>query len=507
MVIANNMMAVSALNETRRNSLNMQKSLGVLASGVRINVAGDDASGYSISEKMRVRLRALNQDVANAQTGRNMIAVAEGGIQRIIDNLRDIKEKALDAANDHNTDADRAIIQKEVDIRLDEINDIASTTSYNGRILLNGDYKSVSTLVTTIDYTFRPNELGELTNGFKIIVGSEKSPTNMKFNSIMGNKTYDCFFPPKLEVDFSGVTNPPASGLSYPASFDNQGFCMGCKECFSYMNIVFDASKSASESVVYIDDTGEKAMGTHSANQINWSYAYVIGIKEATDSASLAKAFYDGVLAANDKENSCPEGWDVTENRVGASGRLEGILGQEWDWSHNTRVTYDGSKVYLERDYSPEWVFYDKGAFQVSAKEGPVKDLDAPKIIIHTGTEASQNLRVRIADMRTASMGIASLHVGSREKAALAIDKVDRALEYALDENTRMGAYQARLLETEENLVVAGENTVAAESVIRDADIAKAMVSNTKNRILQESSQAMLAQANQQPSNMLALLQ
>lgn len=502
MVVANNPMATTILNETQRNSLNKKNSLAKLASGMKINSAGDDASMYSISEKMRVQIRTLSQDVDNTQTGRSMVAVAEGGIQNIINNLRYLKEKALDAANDHNTDADRAMIQKEVNVRLDEINDIASTTSYNGHFLLNGDYREYKADATAIiDYTFRANELGELTKGFKVITGKEYGSDTMMFEGITGNKSYNDGAM-KLEVDFSKVSKPPSGGLTYPDSFNKQGFCMGCGACNAYINVTFDATKSANDSVVYIDDTGERAGGPHSSSQINWSYAYVIGIKDATDSASLAKAFYDGVIAANDKEDSCPEGWDVTENRGS-----EGIFGQVWGWTHNTRITYDGSKVYLERDSSPPWVFYDTGAFQVNANNAAGLGFDKPKLIIHTGTKASQNIRLFIEDMHTSAMKIDPLEVGTREKAEMAINAVDKAIEYALNANTRMGAYQARLLETEDNLVIASENTTAAESVIRDADMAQTMMVYTKNNILQQSSQAMLAQANQLPTNVLNLLQ
>ncbi|MBQ5651796.1 MAG: flagellin, partial [Selenomonadaceae bacterium] len=115
MKLNNNMAALFALNELNRNSNRLGKAAKKAAAGLKLNSAGDDASGYSISEKMRVQLRALSQDVENVQTGRNMVAVAEGGIQEIIENLRYIKEKAINAANDHNTDAVRAFIQKEVD--------------------------------------------------------------------------------------------------------------------------------------------------------------------------------------------------------------------------------------------------------------------------------------------------------------------------------------------------------------------------------------------------------
>lgn len=140
MVINNNSSAQMALGEMRKNNNKLEKASQQAATGVKIGGAGDGASEYSISEKMRVQIRGLEQDIANAQTGTSLIKTAEGGIQDIIDNLRSLKELALNAANDHNTDLDRETIQKEVNSRLETIDDIASTTNYNGRLLLNGDY-------------------------------------------------------------------------------------------------------------------------------------------------------------------------------------------------------------------------------------------------------------------------------------------------------------------------------------------------------------------------------
>ena len=129
------------LGETAKNTNALSKNLKKLASGQKINGAGDDASGYAISEKMRVRLRALEQDTRNTQTGASLLKVAEGGVQSIIEELRTLKELALNAANDTNTDADRATIQKEFDQRRANIDNIAEETNYNGKILLNGTFR------------------------------------------------------------------------------------------------------------------------------------------------------------------------------------------------------------------------------------------------------------------------------------------------------------------------------------------------------------------------------
>ena len=84
---------------------------------------------------------------------------------------------------------------------------------------------------------------------------------------------------------------------------------------------------------------------------------------------------------------------------------------------------------------------------------------------------------------------------------------MDNAVQYTLNEITRMGAYQMRLGQTEDNLVTNEENTMSAESTIRDADMAKEMTEYTKNNVLLQAAQSMLAQANQSSSNVLSLLQ
>ena len=147
MDVLNNPSAMLTLGELNKNINKAARGLKRLASGERITGAGDDASGYAISEKMRVRVRALGQADDNTQTGCSMLRVAEGGIQNQIEILKNITRKVLDANNDTNTDIDRATIQKEIDQGYDQMEDIAYTTNYNGRLLLCGNK------VMKMDYT------------------------------------------------------------------------------------------------------------------------------------------------------------------------------------------------------------------------------------------------------------------------------------------------------------------------------------------------------------------
>ena len=148
MVVKNNMSAISTLNTLNKNSSALSKSLAKVSSGMKINSAADDASGYAISERMRVQIRSLDQDNQNTQNGSSMMKVAEGAVSSTVDILKTLKEKVVNAANDTNTDADRATIQKELDQSIDQIDDNANVT-FNGKYLVDGSHNSKVTATTT----------------------------------------------------------------------------------------------------------------------------------------------------------------------------------------------------------------------------------------------------------------------------------------------------------------------------------------------------------------------
>lgn len=139
MTVMNNPSAMMTLGELNKNVSKLGKDLAKVASGQKIVGAGDGASEYAISERMRVRKRALDRDEANVQTGISLLNVAAGGIQQQIEIMKNIKAKVIDADNDSNTDLDRLTIQKEISQGFEHINDIAYETNYNGKLLLVGN--------------------------------------------------------------------------------------------------------------------------------------------------------------------------------------------------------------------------------------------------------------------------------------------------------------------------------------------------------------------------------
>ena len=154
MVINHNIGAQLTLGELNKNINKAGKLLAKLSSGMKIVGADDDASGYAISEKMREMVRSLDQDDQNVQNGQSLFRTVAGGIDNIVDELRNLKELAINAANDTNTDSDRLTIQKEFDQRIANINDIATETNYNTLKLLDGKYQQKITDMNNIVIQF-----------------------------------------------------------------------------------------------------------------------------------------------------------------------------------------------------------------------------------------------------------------------------------------------------------------------------------------------------------------
>ena len=144
MVVQHNMRAMNSNRMLGVTTASQSKSTEKLSSGYKINRAADDAAGLAISEKMRRQVRGLTQAVANAQDGISAAQTAEGALNEVHDMLQRMNELAVKAANGTNQSEDRTYIQSEVDALVSEIDRVATTTTFNERMLLNGSFKGVA---------------------------------------------------------------------------------------------------------------------------------------------------------------------------------------------------------------------------------------------------------------------------------------------------------------------------------------------------------------------------
>ena len=142
MIINHNMSAIFASNKLKQTNLSVNKNIEKLSSGLRINRAGDDASGLAVSEKMRAQIKGLEQASRNAENGISFIQTSEGYLQEAQDILHRMRELSVQSANGIYSDEDRMQIQVEISQLVDEIDRIASHAQFNGMNMLTGRFAS-----------------------------------------------------------------------------------------------------------------------------------------------------------------------------------------------------------------------------------------------------------------------------------------------------------------------------------------------------------------------------
>ena len=438
MVVKNNMSAINTLNILNTNTSALSKSLQKVSSGMKINGAADDASGYAISERMRVQIRSLDQDKANTQNGSSLMKVAEGAVSSTVDILKTLKEKVINAANDTNTDSDRATIQKELDQSIDQINDNANVT-FNGKYLVDGSHNNKVT-ATTCSMTNQSLEAGTAW-GTKVT----------KLNNRNGNS---------LNIQ---------STDSVTVSYVNQG-------------------KTYTTTFKVADNSLQQVIDKASA------YATGKGAKTGLVTSGAGSLIGKDTAGNNVYTASGKEALTLTSAGTGVDKQIGGFT---------ISITDNTGKVNKSANAA-----LDDFAESIRAQDNSEDNA----IVLQIGTKASQSIKAGMTDMRAVALGLqgtdgSTLSVATQEKANAAINVLDNAIQKALDQQTTIGSIQSRLEYTASNLTTASENVQSAESTVRDADMAKEMTEYTKNNVLMQAAQAMLAQANQNSSNVLSLLQ
>ena len=471
MVVKNNMSAISTLNTLNKNSSALSKSLAKVSSGMKINSAADDASGYAISERMRVQIRSLDQANANTQNGSSMMKVAEGAVSSTVDILKTLKEKVISAANDDKTDSDRATIQKELDQSIDQINDNANIT-YNGKYLVDGSHNNSIVQTTTAFTNQSLHTSTTFTTGFTEMQDRNGNQLNIQsldtvtISFVHQGTTYVTSFRAGATTDSTGkITGSANHNLS---------------DLLDIANTHFGTSKNADSKV-------NSTTNITQAFNVSTSYG---------DKTALQTSNYIGRDGAVDTVNTA-DGQNALTFRAkysGLSGQISGVT-----------ISVSNTKGQIQKSIN---AVLDNFNESIRAQN---KSTDN-QITLQVGTKANQSIRVGLTDMRAEALGLASstgktLQIGNQQQANAAINVLDNAVQKALDQQTTIGSIESRLEYTSSNLTTSSENVQASESTIRDADMAKEMTNYTKNNVLLQAAQSMLAQANQSSSAVLSLLQ
>ena len=490
MRIQHNIMAMNAYRNYNNNTSALSKNLEKLSSGYKINRAGDDAAGLAISEKMRAQITGLKAASKNVKDGVSLVKTAEGALQEVHDMLNRMDSLATQSANGtYDNEVDRANLQKEVTALKSEIDRIADSSNFNGLKLLDGSLGEGKIDVSAAKFG-----------------GAGKTPTVTAATGAASTFTPDSATAAKeytMKVEYLD-----ASGKSHTVDVkytgnntavkDNGAAMQKALAANSELSSVFDIAVNAGDGKITMTSkvTGEKGAKLISVNSgdkaLTTAVATTAGANEkVTVDAGNAPAAGD-TLTINGKTYEFVDSADKAPTTDGAIAVLVGAGVNQSTANLNKALAGSGVEV---TNAANVMTF-------TAAKDGSPLRLQ----IGDTADEFNQ-LNVSVGDMHSVALGIGDLTIADQEGAAKAIQKIKDAINTVSSTRGDLGAIQNRLEHTSNNLSVMTENIQDAESTIRDTDVADEMMAYTKNNILIQSAQAMLAQANQVPQGVLQLLQ
>ena len=548
MVVQHNMQAINANRQLGIATGAVGKSTEKLSSGFRINRAADDAAGLAISEKMRSQIRGLNQASTNAQDGISLIQTAEGALNETHSILQRMRQLSVQAANGTETDEDRSNLQDEVAQLQDELDRIAETTEFNTMKLLDGSFSGASASSTSSGpkYGAYSKDLGAFitsdVNGVSVkatttaTAGGESATwdeagkvltLNLAENKTYSQEEIDSLIKGAKQED-SDATNTPANvtvkfanGVYTAATaVTTKATVAGTKatataalanatadnDFVGANEIKITANKYGIDMNVDIKITFDAEAGKESA-KVSTTAVYDMDAdygNGATTSPATTKQGYELKLQTGKEYTAEDIEKILAEAGLDVSVELSGVDAAP-DQPNTIMVTstkHTAVEVNLAggTGLGDQDAFLGQANYDVTSASGGMK--------LQVGANEGQTISFNIDDMSALSLGVngTNVRVDDQDKAASSITAIDGAIEKVSKQRSALGAIQNRLEHTIANLDVAAENLQTAESRIRDVDMAKEMVEYSKNNILSQASQSMLAQANQSNQGVLSLL-
>ncbi len=517
MVVQHNLTAMNSNRMLGLTTASQAKSTERLSSGYKINRAADDAAGLSISEKMRKQIRGLTQASQNAQDGISAVQTAEGALTEVHDMLQRMNELAVKAANGKGTNSanDRSYIQNEIDQLVTEIDRVSETTKFNETYLLKGD--DTAPLKTNFQY-----KSAQVTKADYYYVDAQGEVQTVKAGTLVSALDPSTTYFKSAEPGLIGET------LS-TAHLDSVGV-VGTTNVFKKVGdqyVLVDPMEEWSATTSYYSLTfnSDGTVGTAATVAVTSETAWKVKDDKVTDDHGV-KIAQGTIIAEDDIEDyryDVKKGvLDTTNNKVSIGDMDKGSDIVQFVDKDGNEIAANGLYQYLNDDGTLKadgGLFLQAGGKREAATQENVKQLvdysgkyavGALTMTLHVGADATTNnqITVDIDAMSAVGLGINGLKVdGADNKNALnAIETLSAAIQRVSTQRSALGAVQNRLEHTINNLDNVVENTTAAESQIRDTDMATEMVKYSNNNILAQAGQAMLAQANQSNQGVLSLL-
>lgn len=564
MVVQHNMSAMNANRMLNISTTAQSKSTEKLSSGYRINRAADDAAGLSISEKMRSQIRGLNKASDNAQDGISLIQTAEGALNESHSILQRMRELSVQAANGTETDDDREAVQNEIEQLQSELTRISETTEFNTMKLLDGSQEKGKT-----EFTYSSSQAGAFgtvegsAGSYKAAAiggaikatgdgkdGDDSLTYKLSYTDGEG-KSHEISIDFKLVADETDAASTSPAGKGYLVASDGtkyataKGFDGGTTgitvtevtdAIFAELKKTgladsFKIEKGTDDSLTFT----AKATGTKEPVVTHAAYGTtvngIVGADTATPVAATAAS--DDTVYMNAGSQKAYTG-AKTEN---VDEHIFEVDGKKFMFATKSGIDAMDKKKYSDVTIvetavdTPDTAEAKKMANLISQKTGlkaytaaasaslgteatgvfiAIKPsaADSKGIELQIGANEGQTMKFSIGDMSAEALGVEKddINLSTQDGAKKATTTIDEAIKKVSSQRSELGAIQNRLEHTISNLDTAAENTQTSESRIRDVDMADEMVEYSKNNILAQAGQSMLAQANQSTQGVLSLL-
>lgn len=463
-------------NRYNHTTTELNKTLNKLSSGYKVNQAADDAAGLSISEKMRAQIRGLEQAGLNIQNSLSLLQTADGGLGSINDpHLMRMRELAIQAANDTLIPSDREKVQLEIDQLKRSIDDIADGTEFNTIKVLRPEFELPPANPTgVVDLVFVLDNTGSMSSK------QQNVAANMEklINSIKGK----------------GVSDIRIGVLSY---YDN-----------TYTKSEFNANLWTTDIKEVVNEINAISQTNKGATENNMQ-----AIKEVVDNYDFrdfdnSTTKYKHLILLTDEYGDDNGRASEISNLLNANGiTLHTVMNNAPGLSQVVKNT-GGSSVPL--GYNNDWgnQLSNRIGEAIAEASGTVSEDDLMQpLILHIGANEGQNVQINLYDCRSKKIGVNQVSVLTREEAEHALGEIDAAMAKVSNYRSEYGAMSNRLAHSYQNVMNGAEQLTAAESQLRDADIARVSADLSKHQVLLQSAQAMMAQVNQMSQGILQILQ
>ncbi|WP_238941934.1 flagellinolysin [Bacillus sp. REN10] len=540
MIVRHNIMALNTYRQLTQVNHSQNKTMEKLSSGLRINRAGDDAAGLAISEKMRGQIRGLAQEQRNMQDGISLLQTAEGGLNEVHALLQRGRELAVQAKNDTLVESDRIAIKNEWDGIIKEVDRIANTTEFNTINLLNvtstTDSNDQKLAVEALQKYWLSNSENLIATHYGLQAGVDDAPLDIQFvqNSGDGRVAWvqgsyypsgsdGRYFNQKLVLDmsdFSPVEMPNGGGawISNDRIIAHEMVHAVMGRTTNFRDLPTWFKEGTAE---FIPGADERLAGDLAAAGNNFT-----ALKNNIDTWDSTSADYSAAYAAVkylDQQITGGIKALFDEIKLGSLGgnektldaALTDLIGVDTagflaDFKANATLANSGI-VLGDADTGAIGGGDDHSAVPDTVNADLLNPLKAFTEKWPSFAEAQQSklrvgpfIHIELANVTSSSLGIDV--IDPLDKTVDNISLFDGAIQYVSAQRSKFGAFQNRLEKAISVSAISEENLTAAESRIRDTDMAKEMMQQSKHSVLMQAAQAMLAQANNQPQSVLKLL-